>query len=72
MQRFPFLSVKPLSSVTPAMREVQDEIEALYSELIDADIVSSDKADQTIQKIRQLEQQLIEMRIAQAGYCSQL
>ena len=69
MQRVPFLSVKPRSSVTPAMNEVQEQIGMLYRGLMDTEAPSHADVEDVIRRIRQLEQQLIEMRIAQAGYC---
>ncbi|QKV52616.1 hypothetical protein [Comamonas antarctica] len=67
MQRVPFLSVKPLSSVTPAMKEVQEDIEKLYRGLMEPEALAQAGVEDVIRKIRQLEQQLIEMRTSQAG-----
>lgn len=72
MQRVPVLNVKPLSSVTPAMREVQEEIERMYRGLLEAEAASEADADEVVRRIRHLEQQLIDMRIAQGGYCLQM
>jgi len=69
MQRLPFLSVKPRSSVTPAMKQVQEQIGMLYRGLIDSGAPPPADVEDVIRRIRRLEQQLIEMRIAQAGYC---
>lgn len=71
MQRIPHLTVKPMSSVTPAMRDIQEEIAGLYRGLLEMDAGTADQADEIIQRARRLEQQLIDMRSDQPGYCMQ-
>lgn len=54
------------------MREVQEEIERMYRGLLDPEAASEADADEVVRRIRRLEQQLIDMRIAQGGYCLQM
>lgn len=64
--------VKASWPVSPAMREIQSNIAALYLELAELDATNNARANELISSIRSLEGELIEMRKAQAGFHSEM
>ena len=73
MQMFLSSIVKTSSSAAaPAMRALQSRITAQYMELVEVEARNVVRADELISSIRDLENELIEMRKAQPGYNLQM
>ena len=68
MQMFLSSIVKTSSAAAPAMRALQSRITAQYMELVEVEARNVVRADELISSIRDLENELIEMRKAQPGY----
>ena len=72
MQMFLSSIVKTSSAAAPAMRALQSRITAHYMELVEVEARNVVRADELISSIRDLENELIEMRKAQPGYNLQM
>ena len=72
MQMIQSSIVKASKCVCPAMREIQSKITALYMELGEVEARNNVRANELISSIRELENELIEMRKAQPGYNLQM
>lgn len=67
MQKEPLFGEKAPSSVTESMHILQSRIADLYLELVTVE--GEARANELIHLIRFLENELIDMRKAQPGYC---
>jgi hypothetical protein len=65
----PFLRVKASPSATSAIHIVQLQVAGLYNKVIDLKRTDEKQANELIRAIRLLEEEIIDMRKAQPGYC---